>query len=117
MPTLQIEQSIAANVTVNVLADKRIANLPPNAPSKVTLAATAAATGLEGEVFIGNRNPLEKGSLSIANRMPQIPEDVVFMNEPGMPGEKVVWNVQNTTAGALNFFGSIMVRPVPRRRR
>ena len=116
MATFQLEVSIAANTTVNVLAGTRIENLPPQQASRVALAANASATGLNGTCFIGNRNPLETSNLSLINRMPQIPEDLIFNNEPGLPGEKMVLDIQNTTVGALTAFVKVVVTPIPRRR-
>jgi len=117
VPTFQVSESIAANVTVNVLADRRIANLPPNAHSRVMLAHTGSAVGLEGTCFIGDRNPLEASAISIANRMPILPDDIVFQNEPGLRGEKIVLNIQNTTGGALVYRGTVITKAVRPRRR
>lgn len=91
---VQISESIVAGATVNVLSGKRFENVART--GMITLAHTGAETGLEAELFVADRNALERSAVGGANRVPIIPDDVAVDDVDAFQGEKVQLNVTNT---------------------
>ena len=109
---LDFQISVAANSSEpDILNRKRIQDIPSYVQiAAVSLYATGSATGLEHQMFIGGRNPLERGTVSAQNRQPLIPDDFVTETVAG-GGEKITIDVFNTTAGALTYFLTLYVEP------
>lgn len=104
---IQLNVSIGANATVNVLSGKRFENV--GATGLLLLAQTGAAAGLEAEMFVADRNALEKGSVGAANRVPIIPDDVVVDDVECYLGEKIQLNIINTTGGAVVYQAKLIL--------
>lgn len=106
MPQVARTISIAANTTVEVLENLgvRLQTLPggPNQVYAIALLATTTAAGLEHSFFVGNSQPIERSAVSSANRYPVQHEDNVN-GEPifARGGNRLAYEVTNTTAGAL----------------
>ena len=105
--------SIPANSTVNVLeADGvRLRFIDINVQvADIELYSTGSATGLEQSLFVGSDNPIEKSIVNTQNRFPVIPDDLVNTEEiEGEGGEQLQLNIENTTAGALTYFYTLVV--------
>lgn len=110
---IQDSVSIAANAATEVLANFRNAVVDPASRGAVIrISYTASAIGLEADAFVGQRSVIEQGIVSIQNRIPLIPDDVVASNIPGRPNERVTLTATNTTGGALVFFFRLEVEEV-----
>lgn len=114
MPTVGVETSVAANSTnSNVFDGQRAAKIPniSGASFQVTYLSTSSATGLTEELFVGAANPVESSPVSLQNRIPISPDDIVttFMANPG---EEVTVRVANSTVGALTHFAKLVVTRV-----
>jgi len=103
--TIQDVISIAAN-TVNddVLSSKRLAQLGPYEAALATVLATGAASGMKITVSVGARTLMERSELNSRNAIPIDPDDIVASGIEMFPTERITLTVENTTAGALNFF-------------
>lgn len=107
---IQDSVSVAAGATVDVLSGFINNTIDPAARGAVVrFAYTASATGMDAEGWIGQRNVIERGLTSIANRMPLEPDDTVDRNLPARPNEQLRLNAINTTAGALTLFFRVTV--------
>lgn len=95
----QTSTSIAANsVNDNVIVGNQYEFFPARAI--LDLACVAAATGLEVDVLIGQRAIVTRMIPSTANRTPIVPDDFTVKGA-GMPGERLIIRVRNTTGGAV----------------
>ena len=108
MQTVTDQISVAANSTdQNVLQTNgnRIRTVAQSiAVARVTLYSTASATGLQESFFAGSQNPVENSRVSLQNRIPIVPDDVVATDIYVRGGEQLQLQVANTTAGALTYF-------------
>lgn len=103
MPMMQDSVSVAANsVSANVLSGQLYEGLPAGA--LVRLACTGSATGLR-VTYICGVPLINDQALSLQNRFPVIPDDVIMTNR--VPGGRQVLTARNTTGGALTFFWRI----------
>lgn len=110
MPTMTDRQSVAANSTVqNVLAGKIFEFV--GRPSMIQLYATAAATGLNVSFIIGGRVIVDDQEINAQNRMPIVPDDFLAAGA-GIPGERVVVRLRNTTGAAIITFTRLDLTPV-----
>jgi hypothetical protein len=100
MATMQSSQSVGANATTtNVVAGLLHEFVPTGA--KVTISATGSAIGLNATAIL-NVPVIQDQSISLQNRFPIIPDDVLFQ---GMVRAcRVFLTFRNTTAGALTVF-------------
>ena len=99
--------SVGANATNNnVLSNTRFENVLNF--GMVDLLATGSATGLFHTLFIGDRNYVERSGVSAQNRTPLVPDDAVVTDAEAAPGEKIQLSVENTTAGALTYFFTLI---------
>jgi len=110
MPIMTDRQSVGANATVqNVIAGKLHEFL--SEPSRVGLYATGSAVGLNYSLLIGGEAFVDDQECSAANRFPVVPDD--FLAEGGgIPGDRILVRVRNTTAGAIIAFTRIEINPV-----
>lgn len=90
--------SVAANATTANQVAGQLFEFLSN-PSKVRLAAAAAAVGINVTLLIGSRAIVNDQPISQANRFPIIPDDIVtaVRNATG----RIVLTFRNTTAGAI----------------
>lgn len=103
--------SIGVGLTIDVLVNTRIKNIPVGKAARIRILATGAGivNDLSQTLFVGERNPLEGSAVSIADRTPIDPDDEVIAGVPGIGGEVLVLNVTNSSAGALNYFLTLIV--------
>lgn len=107
---IQDQVVVAANTTTDVLANYINALVDPAIRGAlIKFLYTTSATGLEAEAWVGQRNVIERGQTSIANRTPLDPDDLVNSNVPGRPNERIRLNAINTTGGALTIFYRVEV--------
>ena len=116
MVRVNVSPSIAANSTDSDVFDgKRAAQLPSNGRIfEVTLLATAAATGVEHEVFVGlASNPLERSPVGFkaAAGATVYPDDLVVTFR-ARGGEKITVPVHNTTIGAIIYSATLIIKQV-----
>lgn len=105
---INVQQSIAANSTVNVLAGTRFENVP--ATGLLTLAQLAAATGVNAELFVSQRNNLENSPVPFeTDPVITIPDDIAVDDVECFVGEKIQLRVTNTTAGAIVYVARLIL--------
>jgi len=111
MPVIQRLVSIAANeANDNVLAGSAFEYL--QARSIISIGVVAQATGLVFNIQIGSTVVVEESACEIkANEFPTIPDEMYY-NAAGVPGDRVVVRVRNTTAGALVVRALVQITPV-----
>lgn len=103
-------QSVAANTTIaNVLVGKSQEFL--TRPSVLRFGLTASAVGLFTTIIVGNEVICEDQEISSANRSPLDPDDYNY-EASGMPGDRVIVKLRNSTAGALTGFTGVKVTPL-----
>jgi len=106
--SMEVEVSVAANSTNdNVFAAKQYQTIPFNA--KIRLLDTGSATGLKRSLSVGGANILDAGFVSTQNRKPLDPDDTVIRDVDAIQGMQVFCPVQNTTAGALTYRGTLWI--------
>lgn len=105
MPTMQDSVSVAANaVSTNQLAGQLYEFVPTG--TRVVLSCTGSATGLRC-TLIANIPVLNDQAISLQNRFPIIPDDIIFQGS--VRSCRLVLTARNTTAGALTFFWRVDV--------
>ena len=109
-----VSVSIAANSTnTDVFDGRRAAQLPSNGRLfEVTLLATAAAVGVEHEVFVGlASNPLERSVVGFkaAAGAAVYPDDLIVTFR-ARGGEKITVPVHNTTIGAIIYDATLIIK-------
>lgn len=110
---VQDSVSVAANTRVDVLAGFINSIIPPTSRGAVCrFSYDAAATGIDAEAWIGTRNVIENGLMSITNRIPQEPDDVVDRNLPAWPNEQLRLFANNTTGAAVIVFFRVTIDEV-----
>jgi len=106
MPRMSGSQlSVGANaVSANVLAGLLHEFL--DRPALITLAAAAAAVGIRTTLLIGGFSMVQDQDISLANRFPILPDDVVTQ-EQGIG--RMILTFRNTTGAAILTSWSIDV--------
>jgi hypothetical protein len=110
MPVMTDRQSVAANATVNNVIAGKLAEFLSEA-SRVALYAAASAVGLNYSLLIGGEAIVDDQEVSSANRFPVVPDDFVAEGG-GLPGDRIIVRVRNTTGGAITAFTRIETNPV-----
>jgi len=102
--------SIAAN-TVNddVLSSKRLAQMGPYEAGVANVFASGAAAGEKITIAVGKQTYMERSELNSTNRIPVDPDDLVASGVEILPTERLTITIENTTAGALNFFYRVVI--------
>ncbi len=109
MATMSDRQSVGANAVVaNALSGKT--NEFITEPSVVSLYSSAAAVGLFVTLIVGTEVVVEDQEVNAQNRMPQIPTDFIAQGG-GLPGDRVVVKLRNSTAAAIIAFTLVQVDP------
>jgi hypothetical protein len=109
MPYMSDRQSVAANAVVqNALSGKT--NEFITAPSIIRFGATAAAIGAFLTILVGNEVICEDQELNSQNRMPVDPDDFNY-EASGMPGDRIVVKLRNSTGAAIICFVAVKVSP------
>ena len=110
MAVLTDRQSVAANSTVaNALSGKTQEFL--QRPSLLRFGLTAAAVGMFVTVLVGDTVLMEDQEVSAQNRIPIDPDDFL-VEGAGLPGDRVVVKLRNSTAGAIVAFTAVKINPV-----
>ena len=109
-----VSVSIAANSTdTDVFDGRRAAQLPSNGRMfEITLLASAAATGVEHEVFVGlASNPLERSIVGFraTEGAARYPDDLIVTFR-ARGGEKITVPVHNTTIAAIVYVATLIIK-------
>jgi len=72
-----------------------------------TLYANGSALGLTAELNVGGRSVSPATDVNAQNRLPVVPDDLLFAEWIAYPGEQIQITVANPTAGNLTFFWKI----------
>ncbi len=114
MVRVNVSVSIGANASnTDVFSGKRASQLPVTGGIfEVTLAASAAATGVEHECFVGlASNPLERSIVGFKTTAGSavLPDDfIVRFRARG--GDKITVPAHNTTAGAIIYVATLFIK-------
>lgn len=109
MPVMTDVRSVAANATVeNVIAGKLHEFITE--PSTLNFLATASAIGLNMSILVGGESLVQDQEISGINRFPQDPEDALAQGG-GLPGDRILVSVRNTTGAAITSNLRINVLP------
>lgn len=101
------ETPIAATSTnANVLSGSQFALLTE--PSVISVGLTAAATGTLCTINCGNRIISEAFPPPVATVMPIIPDNF-FFTFPGLPGETIQIQAQNTTGAPVTVRSVVQI--------
>lgn len=110
MPVIQKEVSVAANAVVdNLISGSSFEFLRRN--SIVSAGLAGSATGLVASIQSGSDIVLEESPLLVKTTMPTIPDDMYY-NDAGVAGDRLVFRIRNTTAGALTVRAIVQVTPL-----
>lgn len=117
MPIAEIvHNDVLANVTTNELAGNRIEFINPNITGAVVkLLLVASAIAMEAEMFIGDRNPLIRGEISVSATPNELidPDNVLMGGAGAFPAERLILNTIETGGVATNDIrGRIIVREI-----
>jgi len=111
-----VANNIAANSTVNQLAGNRVEFINPNVQGAVIrLLAVASAINLQHEMFVGDRNPLVRGEVSVSATPNDLidPDNVVIAGVGARASERIILNTIETGGVATNDYRArIIVRNV-----
>lgn len=109
--TLTASVSVAANSTNdNVLQNTKVENVPVDDNYRVTFLATGSATGLLHTFEADTDIAVQESIAGAQNRVPLHPDD--FVDEWDVRGgSKLFLKVENTTAGALTHFHTVVLTP------
>jgi len=110
MALLTDRQTVGANSTVqNALTGKSLEFV--QAPSVIEFAVVAAAVGLFYTILIGTEVIVEDQEASSANRFGLYPDDFV-VSGAGLPGNRLVVKLRNSTGAGIVAFTSVKISPV-----
>jgi hypothetical protein len=90
--------SVPATTTSNVVSGSAFEY--PQQPSQLSLAINGGAAAMFCTLYAGSRLIAEEFELNISAAYPIVPDQFYF-NFPILPGERLVVNVRNSTAGPL----------------
>lgn len=106
--SFNVNQSIPANSTVNVLDGTRFQNVAAN--GLLAVAEMAAATGLQSELFVSDRNSKELSAVAFLSTLNiKIPDDIVIDDVDCFQGERIQLNVTNTTGAAIIYVARLIL--------
>jgi hypothetical protein len=109
MATQTDVRSVAASAVVaNVLSGKTFEFV--NEPSIIRAGIIASAVGMFATIIVGAETVLEDQEISAANRMPVDPDDFAF-EAGGIPGDRIVIKLRNSTAAAITVNTMVKVEP------
>jgi hypothetical protein len=77
----------------------------------IRFGVNAAAVGLFTTIIVGNEVICEDQEVSAINRTPQDPEDYNY-EASGMPGDRVIVKLRNSTGAAIIGFTAVKVTPL-----
>ncbi len=101
--------SVPANTTVaNALSGKSQEFITE--PSVVTLGVAASAVGMNASLIIGEEIVLDDQEVPVGTTLPAFP-DQIFVQGGGLPGNRIILKLRNTTGGALTAYAKVMVEP------
>lgn len=102
--------SVAANTTVaNALSGKSKEFVTE--PSVVSLAVLGSAVGLNTSLIIGEEVVVDDQEVGVGTTLPIVPDDVLAQGG-GVPGDRIVLKLRNTTGGAITAYAKVIVEPI-----
>jgi len=109
MPTIKVQNSVAANATVdNVLSGNQYEFLPWAA--LLEFGIVAAAAGVVMDIYSGSDTLIESGVVSQANRSPIYPDDF-DLTDVAAAGERIKVRLRNTTGAAIVVNTTVKLTP------
>lgn len=101
--------SVAANATVaNALSGKSAEFI--NEPSVVSLGGAGSAVGLNMSLIIGEEVVLDDQEVPVGTTLPAFP-DQMLVQGGGLPGNRIILKIRNTTGGAITAYAKVLVEP------
>lgn len=101
--------SVAANTTVaNAMSGKSHEFL--SEPSVVTIGVAGSAVGLNTSLIVGDEVTIDDQEVPVSTTLPAFP-DQVLAQAGGLPGERIVVKLRNTTGGAITSYVKVLVEP------
>lgn len=99
----QLSVSVPANTTNPSLFGTTRFEYAPRA-GFINIYLNGSALGLVARLLIGSEEVVESSQVNAQNRMPVVPDDLLFGGIEVRPGQRITLEVANTTAGALTAF-------------
>ena len=111
MPRMSDSTSVGANsISANLLSGLLEEFSHRGRGQRVRMAVTAAATGMRASCLLNDQAVVNDQFISLANRFPVIPDDVVIQER--IPrGMRAVVTLRNTTAGAIINLWAVDTKP------
>jgi hypothetical protein len=101
--------SVAANTTVaNALSGKSQEFITE--PSVVTLGVAGSAVGLNASLLVGEESVLDDQECPVGTTLPAFPDQILAVGG-GLPGNRIVLKLRNTTGGAITAYAKVYVEP------
>jgi hypothetical protein len=79
-------------------------------PSIISLSMTGSAIGLFVTFIVGEEVIIEDQQIPLTNRFPIVPDDTLAQGG-GLPGDRVIVKIRNSTGGALNAWTRVDIEP------
>ncbi len=109
MGVMTDRQSVAANASIpNVMSGKSQEFITE--ASRVRFSVVGAAIGLFCTCLVGDEVVVEDQEVSSANRSPLVPDDLLA-DAGGLPGDRVVVKLRNSTGAAIVGFSRVDIEP------
>lgn len=109
MPIMTYIASVAANTTVaNALSGKSHEFV--NEPTVVTIGVAGSAVGLNTSLIIGEEIVVDDQEVPVGSTLPAFPDQVLAQGG-GMPGDRIIVKLRNTTGGAITAYVKVMTEP------
>jgi hypothetical protein len=101
--------SVAANTTVaNALSGKSHEFI--NEPTIVTLGVCGSAVGLNVSLIIGEEVVVDDQEVPVGTTLPAFPDQVLAQGG-GVPGDRIILKLRNTTGGAITAYVKVITEP------
>lgn len=109
MPVMTYIASVGANTTVaNAMSGKSHEFL--SEPSVITIGVGGSAVGLNASLIVGDEVTLDDQEVPVTTTLPAFPDNVLCQ-AGGLPGERIVVKLRNTTGGAITAYVKVLVEP------
>jgi len=79
-------------------------------PSIITIGVAGSAVGLNASLIVGDEVTVDDQEVPVGTTLPAFP-DQVLAQAGGLPGNRVIVKLRNTSGGAITAYVKVMVEP------